>query len=97
MNVTTDAAADGAKQLLFGWLDFTLFILTLVLSTLIGIYFGSWVKTENTPKEYLHGGKTMSTIPVAVSLVARLVQLQMVTLEAMGLFSIEFLKKSLQC
>jgi SNF family Na+-dependent transporter len=61
----------------FDWLDYTLFILMLVLSTLIGVYFGFWGKKEDTPKEYLHGGKTMSTIPVAVSLVARLVERNM--------------------
>lgn len=61
----------------FDWLDFTLFILMLVLSTIIGVYFGFWGKKEDTPKEYLHGGKTMSTTPVAVSLVARLVRWKM--------------------
>jgi hypothetical protein len=61
----------------FGWLDFTLFILMLVLSTLIGVYFGFWGKKEDTPKEYLHGGKTMNTLPVAVSLVARWVDVRM--------------------
>lgn len=59
---------------LFNWLDFILFVLMLMFSTMIGVYFGFWGKKEDTPKEYLHGGKTMSTIPVAVSLVARLVQ-----------------------
>lgn len=58
------------KALFFGWLDFTLFILMLGLSTLIGIYFGIWGRKEDTPKEYLHGGKTMNTAPVAISLVA---------------------------
>lgn len=58
------------KQLLFGWLDFTLFTLMLALSTLIGIYFGFWGKEEDTPKEYLHGGKKMNTAPVAVSLMS---------------------------
>ncbi|XP_021923924.1 sodium-coupled monocarboxylate transporter 2-like [Zootermopsis nevadensis] len=55
---------------LFNWLDFILFVLMLMFSTMIGVYFGFWGKKEDTPKEYLHGGKTMSTIPVAVSLVA---------------------------
>ncbi|KAJ4433272.1 hypothetical protein ANN_15531 [Periplaneta americana] len=58
------------KMLMFGWLDFIFFILMLGLSTLIGIYFGIWGKKEDTPKEYLHGGKTMSTAPVAVSLMS---------------------------
>jgi Na+/proline symporter len=80
MNSTTDNM-EGLQAQFFGWLDFTLFVLMLVLSTMIGIYFGFWGKKEDTPKEYLHGGKTMSTIPVAVSLVARLVCLTFYTLE----------------
>lgn len=69
MNSTTEDM-ERDRMLLFGWLDFTLFILMLVFSSMIGIYFGFWGKKEDTPTEYLHGGKTMSTIPVAVSLVA---------------------------
>ncbi|KAJ4433289.1 hypothetical protein ANN_15548 [Periplaneta americana] len=72
MNVTTEFE-EGAKALFFSWLDFTLFILMLVVSTLIGIYFGFWGKKEDTPKEYLHGGKTMNTMPVAVSLVSSII------------------------
>ncbi|KAJ9575564.1 hypothetical protein L9F63_007572, partial [Diploptera punctata] len=60
----------GNPQLLFGWLDFVFFLIMLAVSTLIGIYFGFCGKKEETPKEYLHGGKTMSTLPVAVSLVS---------------------------
>ena len=67
----TDNEAD-TTQMLFGWLDFVLFLAMLALSTLIGVYFGFCGKKEDTPKEYLHGGKTMSTLPVAVSLVSRL-------------------------
>jgi Na+/proline symporter len=70
MNFTTDTAED-ATRLLFGWIDCCLFILMLVLSTLIGVYFGFWGKKEDSPDEYLLGGKEMSTLPVAVSLVAR--------------------------
>ncbi|PSN54837.1 hypothetical protein C0J52_02934 [Blattella germanica] len=54
---------------LFGWIDYLLFCLMLSSSAMIGIYFGFCGKKEDTPKEYLHGGKTMRTFPVAVSLV----------------------------
>jgi Na+/proline symporter len=70
MNFTT-GAAEGAAELLFGWLDSCFFILMLVLSTAIGVYFGFWGKKEDSPEEYLLAGKSMSTLPVAVSLVAR--------------------------
>jgi len=70
MNFTTETTGY-ATGLLFGWMDSSLFILMLVLSTLIGIYFGFWGKKEESPHEYLLAGKSMSTLPVAVSLVAR--------------------------
>jgi Na+/proline symporter len=70
MNFTTDTTGY-ATELLFGWLDSFFFILMLVLSTLIGVYFGFWGKKEDSPHEYLLAGKSMSTLPVAVSLVAR--------------------------
>ncbi|XP_069699563.1 sodium-coupled monocarboxylate transporter 1-like [Periplaneta americana] len=60
----------GSAELLFGWLDYSFFVLMLVLSTLIGIYFGFWGNKSDTPEEYLLGGKSMATLPVAVSLVA---------------------------
>jgi Na+/proline symporter len=70
MNFTMDTPGH-ATGLLFGWMDSCLFILMLVLSTLIGVYFGFWGKKEDSPHEYLLAGKSMSTVPVAVSLVAR--------------------------
>ncbi|PSN54824.1 Sodium-coupled monocarboxylate transporter 2 [Blattella germanica] len=57
----------------FSWLDFFLFALMLAVSTMIGVYFGICGKKEDTPKEYLHGGKTMNSIPVAFSLVTSII------------------------
>ena len=68
-NTTMDAGI--LKEIHFGFTDMSLFVLMLAISTIIGIYFGFWGKKEDTPKEYLHGGKNMKTFPVAVSLVAR--------------------------
>ncbi|KAJ9575563.1 hypothetical protein L9F63_007571, partial [Diploptera punctata] len=68
MNLTENVSE--SVELVFGWLDFVFFIIMIALSTLIGVYFGFCGKKEDTPKEYLHGGKTMSTLPVAVSLVS---------------------------
>jgi hypothetical protein len=69
-NFTTPDDTGGISNTI-GWLDLTFFGLMLGSSTLIGVYFGFWGKKEDTPKEYLHGGKAMGTIPVAVSLVSR--------------------------
>ncbi|XP_069699562.1 sodium-coupled monocarboxylate transporter 2-like [Periplaneta americana] len=70
---STGQPMEGAIELFFSWVDYSLFILMLVLSTMIGIYFGFWGKKSDTPEEYLLGGKSMATLPVAVSLVASLI------------------------
>ncbi|CAB3364431.1 Hypothetical predicted protein [Cloeon dipterum] len=44
----------------------------LILSTLVGIYFGV-SKKQDSAKEYLMGGKSMGMIPVAISCVASFV------------------------
>ncbi|XP_058448371.1 sodium-coupled monocarboxylate transporter 1-like [Malaya genurostris] len=58
-------------DLKFSTADYALFVLMLLFSTLIGVYFGflSKIKQNNT-KEYLLGGKTMSKFPVSASLIA---------------------------
>jgi hypothetical protein len=71
MNLTEDAA-ERMEHLYFGWLDFTVFGLMLGFSAIIGIYFGFCDKKQESRADYLFGGKAMSTLPVAVSLVARL-------------------------
>lgn len=54
----------------FSWPDYLVLVLMLFLCVLIGIYFG--IKQKSTSEnEYLMGGRTMSTFPVAMSLVAR--------------------------
>ncbi|XP_060535121.1 sodium-coupled monocarboxylate transporter 2-like [Cylas formicarius] len=54
----------------FSWYDYILFTAMLVVSALIGIYFGFCGKKQSTSKEYLMGGKEMKVIPIAISLVA---------------------------
>ena len=55
----------------FTTLDYSFFGALLGLSAAIGIYYGFFSKhKQNTTKEYILGGKTMSTFPISVSLVA---------------------------
>lgn len=58
------------KKLIFSWIDYSLFSIMLGLSIAIGLYFGFCGK-QNTTQDYLHGGKQMKVLPVAMSLVAR--------------------------
>ena len=61
-------------QLSFGWMDYSLFIFLLCVSIAIGVYFGFFSKQDNTT-EYLLGGKTMGYFPIAMSLLARSVNI----------------------
>lgn len=61
-------------KLEFTWYDYGLFSSMLISSTLIGIYFG-FIKKQSTANDYLLGGKDMSPAPVAMSLIARYVNI----------------------
>jgi Na+/pantothenate symporter len=54
----------------FGWLDYSMFGSMLVISTVIGIYFGCFGTRQRTKNEYLMGNKNMSVFPIAMSLTA---------------------------
>lgn len=55
----------------FTALDYSLFIILLLCSLAIGIYFGFFSKELKTAEDYLIGGHKMKVIPIAVSLMAR--------------------------
>lgn len=55
----------------FSLTDYFMFIVMLFLCILIGIYFGFLGTKNSTEADYLMGGRTMSVIPIALSLVAR--------------------------
>lgn len=50
-------------------LDFIIIILSLGISTTIGIYYGFFNKSE-TSEEYMMGSRRMKAIPIAISLMA---------------------------
>ncbi|XP_014606130.1 PREDICTED: sodium-coupled monocarboxylate transporter 2-like [Polistes canadensis] len=53
----------------FGWTDYTFFAMILMVSVLIGFYFGFFSK-QDTTTEYLLGGKRMGFFPIAMSIIA---------------------------
>lgn len=59
---------------LFTWVDYLLFALTLLVSSLVGIYH-AWRGSSGSTSDYLMGGKKMPILPVALSLAARYVLL----------------------
>ncbi|RLU23719.1 hypothetical protein DMN91_003925 [Ooceraea biroi] len=54
---------------MFGWVDYMLFSMLLLVSVLIGVYFAFFSKQDSTT-EYLLGGKRMGCFPVAMSIIA---------------------------
>ena len=57
-------------NLLFGWVDYLLFALVLVVSSLVGVYH-AWKGASDSTSNYLMGGKKMGILPIALSLAAR--------------------------
>ncbi|XP_031348538.1 sodium-coupled monocarboxylate transporter 1-like isoform X2 [Photinus pyralis] len=54
---------------MFTIIDSVVFIVVILASLCIGVYFGFWKKTQTTD-EYLLGSRTMKVIPIGLSLIA---------------------------
>jgi len=69
--IMSTIVTDSMTSFTFGTIDYIVFVLMLLTSASIGVYFGFFSKSKNTTDEYLMGGKKMKTIPIAISLIAR--------------------------
>lgn len=59
------------EKLSFSNVDYVLFATMMLLSLLIGLYYGFFAKRkQNTTLEYLLGSKNLKVIPTAISLTA---------------------------
>jgi len=58
-----------ALQEKFGWEEYVSIAFMLGVSAAIGIFF--WWRGQSNNKEFLMGGKSMGTAPMALSLMAR--------------------------
>ncbi|XP_046401187.1 sodium-coupled monocarboxylate transporter 1-like [Ischnura elegans] len=55
----------------FAVLDYLVFAAMLVVSALVGVYFGFFAKTrQDTTSQYLMGGRSMGILPISMSLIA---------------------------
>ncbi|XP_076458281.1 sodium-coupled monocarboxylate transporter 1-like [Babylonia areolata] len=52
----------------FGTVDYVMFVLTLLVSAGIGVFYAIYDRKRNTTKDFLLGGKSMNVFPVAMSL-----------------------------
>lgn len=54
----------------FTYIDYGIFVALLLLSSLIGVYYGFVAKKkQDSTDEYLLGGKEMGLLPIAISLI----------------------------
>ncbi|XP_068918283.1 sodium-coupled monocarboxylate transporter 1-like [Tenebrio molitor] len=51
----------------FQWYDSLIFIIMLLISTSIGVYYGCFGTKQATPGEYLMGNRKMKKLPIAIS------------------------------
>lgn len=75
VDATASTVADMASgmfnlDLKFNAVDYIMFIVMMLLSALIGVYYGCY-KKQDSVSEYLHGGKNMGVFPIAMSLISR--------------------------
>ncbi|XP_072762052.1 sodium-coupled monocarboxylate transporter 1 [Anoplolepis gracilipes] len=54
----------------FSWADYTVLAMMLLISCLIGTFYGFFAKKQETSQDFLLGGSTMGTFPTAMSLAA---------------------------
>jgi len=57
-------------NVLFHWVDYLVFAISLFLSAMIGVYYGFCGKKQKTTSEFLMGGRNLKVFPVAMSLQA---------------------------
>lgn len=54
----------------FSWADYTVLAMMLLVSCLIGTFYGFFSKKQETSQDFLLGGSSMGTFPTAMSLAA---------------------------
>lgn len=54
----------------FSWIDYLVLSIMLLVSCLIGTFYGFFSKKQETSNDFLLGGSSIGTIPMAMSLAA---------------------------
>lgn len=65
-NVTLESAS-------FGWEDYSVLAVMLIVSCGIGVFYGYFGEKPTSGDDFLLGGSSMGTFPMSLSLAARLV------------------------
>lgn len=56
---------------LFHWEDYSVLATMLIVSCAIGVFYGYFAEQQTTGDDFLLGGSSMGTLPMALSLAAR--------------------------
>ena len=58
---------------LFHWIDYVIFVTSLIIGAAIGIYYGCFNKSQNSVEGLLMGNRKLGVLPVALSIQATFV------------------------
>ena len=59
----------GQMSKYFGWVDYFLFAIVLIITASIGVY-SAWKGAKSSPASYLTGNKQIGIFPIGMSLAA---------------------------
>lgn len=62
---------ESVAEVLFHWEDYSVLAAMLIISCLIGVFYGYFGEKQTTGDDFLLGGSSMGTFPMALSLAAR--------------------------
>jgi hypothetical protein len=71
-NVTNYTDTCGSKNT-FHWPDYAVLAVLLIVSACIGLFYGCFGPEQKTSRDFLLGGSSMRTFPMAMSLASRFV------------------------
>ena len=75
-NFTNNTDMCGERNI-FHWPDYAILTIMLLVSAGIGLFYGCFGPKQKTASDFLLGGSSMGTFPMAMSLASRLVSCKM--------------------
>ena len=55
-----------SKEETFHWADYLVFVLSLVITAGVGLFFSFWKRKESNTEEFLLASRSMHFVPVAL-------------------------------
>lgn len=70
VNTVANATAENENETLFRWEDYSVLAAMLIISCAIGVFYGYFGEKQTSSDDFLLGGSSMGTFPMALSLAA---------------------------